>query len=214
MNWINRVKNFFATSPRHPPPSYSTRRPLLPRQIYTLPAHPASVISSYNPLVQVGHLIPRSSRRTSSTGLGEVEVEERFDSPMNKKNISKPSSRIDAFNVLPKICNPFECLDNLNIRNTRTKRITRSMANDMAWFVDLSCNKGDWRFISAVPSNLVHFAPYLWTDWCTRQVQRVLLLGNNGCQRNEIRNDGDYVDYIHDVPAEIQLIRTSKESER
>lgn len=53
-------------------------------------------------------------------------------SPMNKKNISKPNSRIDAFNVLPKICKPFECLDNLNIRNTRTKRITRRMAKDIA----------------------------------------------------------------------------------
>lgn len=58
--------------------------------------------------------------------------------PMNKKNISKPNSRIDAFNVLPKICKPFECLDNLNIRKTRTKRITRRMAKDIAWFVDLS----------------------------------------------------------------------------
>lgn len=55
-----------------------------------------------------------------------------MDLPMNKKNISKPNSRIDAFNVLPKICNPFECLDNLNIRNTRTKRITRSIAKDIA----------------------------------------------------------------------------------
>ena len=63
-------------------------------------------------------------------------------SPMNKKNISKPNSRIDAFNVLPKICKPFECLDNLNIRNTRTKRITRSIAKDIAWFVDLS-----WKWI-------------------------------------------------------------------
>lgn len=57
---------------------------------------------------------------------------------MNKKNISKPNSRIDAFNVLPKICKPFECRDNLNIRKTRTKRITRRMAKDIAWFVDLS----------------------------------------------------------------------------
>lgn len=52
--------------------------------------------------------------------------------PMNRKNISKPNSRIDAFNVLPKICKPFECLDNLNIRNTRTKRITRKIAKDIA----------------------------------------------------------------------------------
>lgn len=53
-------------------------------------------------------------------------------SPMNRKNISKPNSRIDAFKVLPNICNPFECLDNLNILNTRTKRITRSIAKDIA----------------------------------------------------------------------------------
>ena len=53
-------------------------------------------------------------------------------SPMNRKNMSKPNSRIDAFKVLPKICNPFECLDNLNIRNTRTKRITRNIAKDIA----------------------------------------------------------------------------------
>lgn len=46
--------------------------------------------------------------------------------------MSKPNSRIDAFSVRPKICNPFECLDNLNIRNTRTKRITRSIAKDIA----------------------------------------------------------------------------------
>lgn len=51
---------------------------------------------------------------------------------MNRKNISKPNSRIDAFNVRPRICNPFECLDNLNIRNTRTKRITRNIAKDIA----------------------------------------------------------------------------------
>lgn len=53
-------------------------------------------------------------------------------SPMNRKNMSKPNSRIDAFKVLPNICNPFECLDNLNIRNTRTKRITRNIAKDIA----------------------------------------------------------------------------------
>lgn len=46
--------------------------------------------------------------------------------------MSKPNSRIDAFSVRPNICKPFECLDNLNIRNTRTKRITRSIAKDIA----------------------------------------------------------------------------------
>lgn len=52
--------------------------------------------------------------------------------PINKKNISKPNSRIEAFRVRPKICKPFECLDNLNIRNTRTNRITRNIAKDIA----------------------------------------------------------------------------------
>lgn len=56
----------------------------------------------------------------------------KFDLPMNKKNISKPSSRIEALSVRPKICKPFECLDNLNIRNTRTNRITRKIAKDIA----------------------------------------------------------------------------------
>lgn len=46
---------------------------------------------------------------------------------------------MEAFSVRPKICKPFECRDNLNIRNTRTNRITRSIAKDIAWFVDLSC---------------------------------------------------------------------------
>lgn len=45
---------------------------------------------------------------------------------------------MEAFNVRPKICKPFECRDNLNIRNTRTNRITRNIAKDIAWFVDLS----------------------------------------------------------------------------
>ncbi len=58
---------------------------------------------------------------------------------MNKKKISSPSSRIDAFKVLPKICSPLECRDNLNIRKTRTNLITLSMASDIAWFVLLSC---------------------------------------------------------------------------
>lgn len=52
--------------------------------------------------------------------------------PINKKNINKPSSRMEAFNVRPKICKPFECRDNLNIRNTRTNRITRNIAKDIA----------------------------------------------------------------------------------
>lgn len=60
---------------------------------------------------------------------------------MNRKNISSPSSRIDAFSVRPKICNPLEWRDNLKIRKTRTRRITRSMARLMAWLVDLSCGE-------------------------------------------------------------------------
>lgn len=46
--------------------------------------------------------------------------------------MSNPNSRIEALSVRPKICKPFECLDNLKIRNTRTKRITRSIAKDIA----------------------------------------------------------------------------------
>ena len=46
--------------------------------------------------------------------------------------MSSPSSRMDALSVRPKICKPFECLDNLKIRNTLTKRMTLRMANDMA----------------------------------------------------------------------------------
>lgn len=59
--------------------------------------------------------------------------------PMKRKNIKSPSSLIDAFSVLPKICKPLEWRDSLNIRNTRTRRITRSMARLIAWLVDLSC---------------------------------------------------------------------------
>ena len=56
------------------------------------------------------------------------------DLPMNKKNIRSPNSLIEALSVLPNICRPFECLDNLNILKTRTNLITRSIARDMAWF--------------------------------------------------------------------------------
>ena len=58
---------------------------------------------------------------------------------MNKKNISNPNSRIEAFSVRPNICSPLECRDNLNIRKTRTNLITLNMAKDMAWLVLLSC---------------------------------------------------------------------------
>ena len=53
--------------------------------------------------------------------------------PMNKKNIRSPNSRIEAFSVLPNIWRPFECLDSLNILNTRTNLITLRIARDMAW---------------------------------------------------------------------------------
>lgn len=48
------------------------------------------------------------------------------------KKASRPNSRTDAFSVRPKICKPFECLDSLNIRKTRTKRMIRRMAKDIA----------------------------------------------------------------------------------
>lgn len=59
--------------------------------------------------------------------------------PMNKKNMSNPSSLMEAFKVRPRICSPLECRDNLNIRNTRTNLMTLRIAKDMAWFVLLSC---------------------------------------------------------------------------
>ena len=43
--------------------------------------------------------------------------------PITKKNMSRNSSRTDAFRVWPKICSPTLCLDNLMIRNTLTTRI-------------------------------------------------------------------------------------------
>lgn len=53
--------------------------------------------------------------------------------------MSSPSSRMEAFRVRPRICNPLECRDNLNILKTLTSRMTLSMASDMAWLVLLSC---------------------------------------------------------------------------
>lgn len=53
--------------------------------------------------------------------------------------MSNPSSRMEAFRVRPRICNPLECRDNLNILKTLTSRMTLSMASDMAWLVLLSC---------------------------------------------------------------------------
>ncbi len=54
---------------------------------------------------------------------------------MNRKNMSSPNSLIDALSVRPRICSPLECLDNLKIRNTLTKRMTLSIAKDMAWLL-------------------------------------------------------------------------------
>lgn len=54
---------------------------------------------------------------------------------MKRKNINKPSSLIEAFNVRPKICKPFECLESLKILNTLTNRITLKMARDIAWLL-------------------------------------------------------------------------------
>ena len=62
----------------------------------------------------------------------EIRSYKTFVLPIKRKNMSSPSSRMDALSVRPKICKPFECLDNLKIRNTLTKRMTLRMANDMA----------------------------------------------------------------------------------
>lgn len=61
--------------------------------------------------------------------------------PMKRKNINRPSSRIEALSVRPRICRPLEWRDSLKIRNTRTRRITLSIARLMAWLVDLSCGE-------------------------------------------------------------------------
>lgn len=53
--------------------------------------------------------------------------------------MSRPSSRIEAFKVRPSIWRPLLCLDNLNIRNTLTSRMTLNIARDIAWLVLLSC---------------------------------------------------------------------------
>ena len=62
----------------------------------------------------------------------EIRSYKTFVLPIKRKNMSSPSSRMDALSVRPKICKPFECLDNLKIRNSLTKRMTLRMANDMA----------------------------------------------------------------------------------
>lgn len=62
-----------------------------------------------------------------------------LNSPMKRKKMSNPSSLMEALRVRPRIWRPLLCLDNLNIRNTRTSLITLSIAKDIAWFVLLSC---------------------------------------------------------------------------
>ena len=62
----------------------------------------------------------------------KIRSNRTFVLPIKRKNMSSPSSRMDALSVRPKICKPFECLDNLKIRNTLTNRMTLRMANDIA----------------------------------------------------------------------------------
>lgn len=52
----------------------------------------------------------------------------------------------------------------------------------------------------------------LRTDGCSWQVQGVLLFGDYRCQRDEVWNDGDYIDNVHDVPEEIELVGTRQEA--
>lgn len=51
----------------------------------------------------------------------------------------------------------------------------------------------------------------LWRNGSARQVQRVFLLSHDGGQGDEVGNDRNYIDYIHNVPEEIELIRTRQE---
>lgn len=44
------------------------------------------------------------------------------------------------------------------------------------------------------------------------EVKRILLLGNNRRQCDEIRNDGDDVDDVHDVPEEVELVGAREEA--
>lgn len=83
---------------------------------------------------------------------------------MNKKNMSNPSSRMEAFRVRPRIWRPLEWRDNLNIRNTRTNLITLSMAKDIAWFVLLSCGltgaRGRFRVSSSSATTVANVIKY------------------------------------------------------
>lgn len=51
---------------------------------------------------------------------------------MKRKKMRRPSSRMEARSVWPRICRPLECRDSLKMRKTRTSRMTRRMAKDMA----------------------------------------------------------------------------------
>lgn len=93
-------------------------------------------------IVRVGN--PRTTKTSDYGCATTVAIQPRRNKvlPINKKKMSNPSSRIEAFNVRPRICNPLECRDNLNILKTLTSRITLRIARDMAWLVLLSC--GFW----------------------------------------------------------------------
>lgn len=51
--------------------------------------------------------------------------------PMKRKRKSCPSSFDDTTKVFPRICRPFECLDSLKTRRTRTSLMTRSAAREV-----------------------------------------------------------------------------------
>lgn len=52
----------------------------------------------------------------------------------------------------------------------------------------------------------------LWRDRTSRQVERVLLFGHHRGQRDEVRNDCDDVDEVHDVTEEVELVGARKEA--
>lgn len=45
----------------------------------------------------------------------------------------------------------------------------------------------------------------------SRQVQSVLLLGNDGRQGDEVRDNGDYINDVHDVSEEVEFVGTRQE---
>lgn len=58
-------------------------------------------------------------------------ADENKTTPMKRKNMRSPSSRMEALSVCPRICNPFEWRDSLKIRKTLTSLITRRIASDI-----------------------------------------------------------------------------------